>query len=99
MRSAKFNLAGIDLAKYQIELLNKKGKVVCTEGPFDLTKQPNLPGVVIDCGNPQSWSVLAIAALAGITGGVVAAGPPRPARDDDVGINLVITPTAISASR
>ena len=98
--SARFNLAGIDLAKYQIELLNKKGKVVCTEGPFDLTKQPNLPGVVIDCGNPQSWSVLAIAALAGITGGVVAAGPPPPTRDDDVGINLVrIAPTSISASR
>ena len=60
--SAKFTLAGIDPAKYQVELLNKKGKVVCTEGPFDLTKQPNLPGVVIDCGNPPSWWLLAIAA-------------------------------------
>ena len=97
--SARFNLAGIDLAKYQIELLNKNGKVVCTEGPFDLTQQPNLPGVVIDCGNPHSWWVLAAAAAAGITGGVVAAGPP-PTRDNDVGINLVVTPFgAISASR
>ncbi len=96
---AKFTLAGIDLAKYQIELLNKNGKVVCTEGPFDLTQQPNLPGVVIDCGNPHSWWVLAAAAAAGITGGVVAAGPP-PTRDDNVGVNLVVTPFgAVSASR
>jgi hypothetical protein len=77
---AKFNLTGIDLAKYQVELLNKKGEVVCTEGPFDLTKQPNRPDVVIDCGNPAAWWLLAAAAAAGITAGVVASGTASPAR-------------------
>ena len=71
---ARFNLAGIDLAKYQLELLNKQGKVVCTEGPVDLTKQPNLPNVVIDCGNPYGFLLLGAAAVAGITGAVVARG-------------------------
>ena len=71
---AKFNLAGIDLAKYQLELLNRKGEVVCTEGPVDLTKQANQTDVVIDCGNPYGWWLLAAAATAGITAGVVAAG-------------------------
>jgi hypothetical protein len=77
---AKFALSGIDLAKYQVELLNKKGEVVCTEGPFDLTQQPNRPDVVIDCGNPAAWWLLAAAGAAGITAGVVAAGPSSPAR-------------------
>ena len=71
---ARFNLAGIDLAKYQVELLNKQGKVVCTEGPVDLTKLPNQSNVVIDCGNPYAWVLLGVAAITGITAGVVAAG-------------------------
>ena len=77
---AKFALVGIDPAKYGVELLNEDGKVVCTEGPFDLTQQPNRPDVVIDCGNPAAWWLLAAAAAAGITAGVVAAGPASPSR-------------------
>ena len=77
---AKFALVGIDPAKYVVELLNQDGKVVCTEGPFDLTQQPNRPDVVIDCGNPAAWWLLAAAAAAGITAGVVAAGPASPSR-------------------
>ena len=73
-------MVGIDPAKYVVELLNEDGKVVCTEGPFDLTQQPNRPDVVIDCGNPAAWWLLAAAAAAGITAGVVAAGPASPSR-------------------
>lgn len=79
---AKFSLTGIDPTKYVVELLNEDGKVVCTEGPFDLTKQANnkKDGVVIDCGNPAALWLLAAAAAAGITAGVVAAGPASPSR-------------------
>ncbi len=76
---AKFALPGIDLAKYEVELLrekkNKPGEydIVCTEGDFDLTQQPNKTDVVIDCGNPAAWWLLAAAAAA-ITAGVVARG-------------------------
>ena len=65
-----FTLAGVDPANYLVELLNSKGKVVCTEGPFDLTKQPIRKDVKIDCGNPAAWWLLAAAGLAGITAGV-----------------------------
>ena len=77
---AKFALNAIDPANYVVELLNEDGKVVCTEGPFDLTQRPNRPDVVIDCGNPAAWWLLAAAAAAGITAGVVAAGPASPSR-------------------
>jgi ABC-type branched-subunit amino acid transport system permease subunit len=77
-----FVLAGIDdKAKYLVELLDPKGKVVCTEGPFDLTQQPAKNGVKINCGkNPAAWWLLAAAGAAGITAGVVANGPASPAR-------------------
>jgi hypothetical protein len=43
-----FTLAGVDPANYLVELLDSKGKVVCTEGPFDLSKQPVKTGVNIE---------------------------------------------------
>jgi hypothetical protein len=69
-----FTLAGIDPANYLVELVDAKGKVVCTEGPFDITKLPqsSKPGVRIECGNPSAWWLLAAAGAAGITAGVVA---------------------------
>ena len=76
----KFALANIDPASYLVELLDKKGKVVCTEGPFDLSKQPLKGNVVVDCGNPSAWWLLAAASAAGITAGVVNNGPASPAR-------------------
>ena len=78
--SGDFTLAGVDPANYLVELLNAKGKVVCTEGPFDLSKQPSKTGVNIECGQPAAWWLLAAAGAAGITAGVVANGPASPAR-------------------
>lgn len=77
---AKFALSGIDQANYLIELLNKDGKVVCTEGPFDLTKQPVKTDVKIQCGHPAVWWLLAAAGAAGITTGIVANDPASPSR-------------------
>jgi hypothetical protein len=71
---------GVDPANYLVELLDAKGKVVCTEGPFDLAKQPNRPGVNIECGKPAAWWLLAAAGAAGITAGVVANDPASPSR-------------------
>lgn len=76
----KFVLAGVDTANYLVELLDKKGKVICTEGPFDLSKQPLRSGVKIECGNPAAWWLLAAAGAAGITAGVVSNGPASPSQ-------------------
>lgn len=75
-----FTLGGVDPAKYLVELLDPKGKVVCTEGPFDLSKQPSKNDVNIECGKPSSWWLLAAAGAAGITAGVVSGNPASPAR-------------------
>ena len=75
-----FALTGMEQSKYLVELLDPKGKVVCTEGPFDLTQQPNKTGVELRCGNPAAWWLLAAAGAAGITAGIVANGPASPAR-------------------
>ena len=75
-----FALNGVDRANYLVELLDPKGKVVCTEGPFDLSKQPIKDGVNIECGKPAAWWLLAAAGAAGITAGVVANDPASPAR-------------------
>jgi hypothetical protein len=69
-----FSLAGLSTLNYVVELVDKKGKVVCTEGPFDLSKQAIKSDVVISCGKiPAAWWLLGAAAAAGITAGVVAA--------------------------
>src|SRR5215203_4364896 len=36
-----FAINGVDPANYVVELVDKKGKVVCTEGPYDLSKLPD----------------------------------------------------------
>lgn len=79
-QSGDFTLAGVDPANYLVELLDAKGKVVCTEGPYDLSKQANRTGVNIECGKPAAWWLLAAAGAAGITAGVVANDPASPAR-------------------
>ena len=69
-----FSLIGLTTQNYLVELLNKDGKVVCTEGPFDMSKQAIKSDVVVDCGGiPAAWWLVGAAAAAGITAGIVAA--------------------------
>jgi hypothetical protein len=76
-----FSLVGLSTQNYLVELLNKDGKVVCTEGPFDLEKQAIKSDVIIDCGGiPAAWWLIGAAAAAGITAGIIAAGPASPSR-------------------
>jgi hypothetical protein len=76
-----FSLTGLSTQKYLVELLNKNGKVVCTEGPFDMAQRAVKDDVVVDCGKvPAAWWLVGAAAAAGITAGVVAAGDASPSR-------------------
>jgi hypothetical protein len=70
----KFNLPGLAPAKYVVELLNQDGKLICAEGPFDITINPNKKDdIKISCGHPAAWWLLAAAGAAGVTAGIVAA--------------------------
>jgi hypothetical protein len=76
-----FKLPNLTAAKYLVELVNKDNKIVCTEGPFDLTQQYARNDVNIDCSKvPAAWWLLGAAAAAGVTAGIVAAGPASPAQ-------------------
>ena len=75
---ANFTLGNLPPATYVVELLNKDGKVVCTEGPYNLTQQLAKSDVDISCNKvPAAWWLLGAAAAAGITAGVVTASPSR----------------------
>jgi hypothetical protein len=70
-----FSLIGLSTQNYLVELLNKDGKVVCTEGPFDMSKRAIKNDVEIECGGiPAAWWLVGAAAAAGITAGIIAAG-------------------------
>lgn len=76
-----FTLGSLASTKYLVELLDKNGKVVCTEGPYDLTAYASKNDVVVDCNKvPAAWWLLGAAAAAGITAGIVAAGDASPSR-------------------
>jgi hypothetical protein len=67
--SAVFSVAGLVPDIYMIELVNRKnGKVVCTEGPFELTNTAiTKTDVVIDCQKiPVAWLLVGAAAATGI---------------------------------
>jgi hypothetical protein len=71
---ANFTITGLPPANYVVELLNKDGKIVCTEGPYDLTRTFVKNDVDISCNKvPAAWWLLGVAAAAGITAGVVVA--------------------------
>ena len=74
--AGRFTLVNLPAAPYVVELVNPKGRVVCTEGPFS-TSQTNIQ---IDCGNIAAWWLLGAAAAAGITAGVVTAPVASPSR-------------------
>ena len=71
---ANFTITGLPPANYVVELLNKDGKIVCTEGPYNLTQTFVKNDVDISCNKvPAAWWLLGVAAAAGITAGVVVA--------------------------
>jgi hypothetical protein len=77
-QEGNFSLPDLSSSRYLVELVrhqnNNQDKVVCTEGPFDLSQQMLKNDVVIDCGKvPAAWWLLGAAAAAGITAGVVTA--------------------------
>ena len=72
--SANFSMSGLPPASYVVELVDRNGKVVCTEGPFNLMQQMTKTDVDISCRHvPAAWWLLGAAAAAGITAGVVSA--------------------------
>lgn len=79
---ARFSLANLTTANFLVELVNKDGKVVCTEGPYLLTQAaPHKSDINIACGvPPAAWLLLGAAAAAGVTVGVVQDGPASPAQ-------------------
>lgn len=66
-----FVLAALSRARFLVELVNKDGRVVCTEGPYDMRQEVLKNDVVIDCGSlPAAWWLLSAGSLGGITAGV-----------------------------
>jgi len=73
-QTGNFSLSGLPVANYLVELLDKNGKVVCSEGPFNMTHQTLKDHVDISCHHtPAAWWLLGAAGAAGVTAGVVAA--------------------------
>jgi hypothetical protein len=67
---ASFNITGLPPANYLIELLDKNGKIVCTEGPFNMTQQFVKNDIDISCHHlPAAWWLLFVAAGTGVTAG------------------------------
>lgn len=79
-QQARFSLGTLTPLAYLVELVDKNGKVVCTEGPYTLTTSaPQKTDISIRCGVPPvAWLLLGAAAAAGVTAGVVA-GDDTPA--------------------
>ena len=76
-----FVVPNLAAARYTVELVNKDGRLVCTEGPFDITPQMIKNDVVINCGRrfPAAIILLTGAGAAGITAGILAASGPTSA--------------------
>jgi hypothetical protein len=73
---ANFVIIGLPPANYLVELLDKDGKIVCTEGPYDLTQSFMRNDVDISCNKvPAAWWLLGVASAAGLTAGVVTEPP------------------------
>ncbi len=71
--NGNFALGRLALGKYVVELFNVKEKrVVCTEGPYDITQSLLIKtDVNIDCKRvPVAWLLLAAAGAAGLVVGL-----------------------------
>jgi hypothetical protein len=78
---ARFLLTGLPPSRYLIELIDRRGKVICIEGPFDMTQQLLKDDIVIDCGhNPALFWLLGAAGAAGVTSAVIIGSTASPAR-------------------
>ena len=75
-QQCNFTLSGLGLANQLVELVNKDGKVVCTEGPYLLTQTvPHKTDVDIKCGiPPAAWLLLAPLGALGFLGGDAESG-------------------------
>jgi hypothetical protein len=80
-----FMLDGLTAGKQLVELTRVgENKVICSVGPYDIKPGASTPDVAfgqsdisIKCNKPiAGWLLLAAAAAAGVTAGVVAAGGP-----------------------
>jgi len=71
-----FTLSGLGLTNQLVELINKDGKVVCTEGPYLLTQAaPHKTDVDIKCGiPPAAYLLLAPLGALGFLGGDAESG-------------------------
>jgi hypothetical protein len=78
--SAGFSMADIKPGEYLIELVNKDGKIVCTEGPNSF--RTSTTKVSINCGRDRLplFLLLSAAGAAGITTGIIANDPASPSR-------------------
>lgn len=79
---AAFMLAGLQPGNYVVELLDPQSRIVCTEGPFQLTAAvPLQTDIEIDCDRfPVAWWLLGAAAAAGVTTAVVVQDPASPSQ-------------------
>ncbi len=76
--SGEFYIPNLSSTRYVVELVNKDDKVICTEGPFDLSREVVKDKVNIDCDRiPAAWWLLGAGSVAGITAGVLGGGGPE----------------------
>jgi hypothetical protein len=78
--TAGFTLYELQPGNYLLELVNREGKVVCTEGPLTFTKATK--NVSINCGRDRRPLLLLLgaAAAAGITAGITTGSDASPSR-------------------
>jgi hypothetical protein len=74
----QFKLDGLTAGKFVVELTKTgQNKVICSEGPFDIAADAGKAGIDIKCNQPAAaYLLLAAAAAAGVTAGIVAGGDP-----------------------
>ena len=80
-QDGNFVLKGLPVYKYMLELIDPQGRVVCTEGPLDVTTtQPTLD-VDVNCGHvPAAFLILGAAAAGGAVAGVTVDPPASASR-------------------
>ena len=78
--NAGFSLSDIKPGEYLLELVNKDGKIICTEGPN--TFRTSTTKVSIDCGRDRlpAFLLLSAAGAAGITAAIANGDSASPSR-------------------